>query len=120
MLVGPQVVDPQPLGPGLLACRLAVEEQHIGLDALGVEDARQQAQHRVHVEVPEQPATERLPDAALEQHVVRYDDGCATVDVEDRRDVLDQVQLLVRGRHDEVAARSPGPRVPRGRRHRPW
>ena len=56
----------------------------------------------MHVEVGEQPAAQRLADAALEEHVVRDDDGGAAVDVEDRRDVLDEVELLVRRGDDEV------------------
>ena len=47
--------------------------RHVGLHALGVEDARRQPQQRVHVEVGQQPAPKRLPDAALEERVVRYD-----------------------------------------------
>ena len=95
MLVGPQVVDPQLLGPRLLGRRLLVEEQHVRLHALGVEDAGRQPQHRVQVEVGEQLAAQGLAGAALEQHVVGQDDGGAAVDVQDRHDVLQEVELLV-------------------------
>ncbi len=38
MLVGSEVVDPEVFGPGLFAGCFAVEEEHVGFDALGVED----------------------------------------------------------------------------------
>ena len=48
--VGAQVVDPQPVFVhGVLARRLAIEEQHVRLDALRVEDAGRQAQQRVDI-----------------------------------------------------------------------
>ena len=50
----------------------------------------------------QQPAADRLAGAALEQHVVGQDDGRPAVDLEDRLDVLDEVQLLVRGGDHEV------------------
>jgi len=39
MFVGAQVVDPELRCPWFLGCWLAVEEEDVGLDALGVEDA---------------------------------------------------------------------------------
>lgn len=39
MLVGAQVVDPELGGPRRLARGLTLEEEHVCLDALGVEDA---------------------------------------------------------------------------------
>ena len=103
MLVGPQVVDPQLLRPRPARPRhLAVEEQHVGLDALGVEDARGQAQHRVQVVVGEQFAADGLAGAAFEEDVVGQHDGGATVGLEDRHDVLHEVELLVARRGDEV------------------
>ena len=73
--VGAQVVYPQPLGPRRFAGWFAVEEKHVGLDALGIEDARRQTQQGVDVALCQQVAAHRLPGAALEQHVVRHDDG---------------------------------------------
>ena len=40
VLVGAKVVDPHRLRPRLRRAGLPVEEEHVGLDALGVEDAR--------------------------------------------------------------------------------
>ena len=97
-----QVVDPQRLGPGLLLGGLGVEEQDVGLHALGVEDAGRQPQQRVHVALLQQVAPHRLAGPALEQHVVGHDDGAAAVDLEQRLDVLEEVQLLVLGRGPEV------------------
>ena len=49
MVVGPQVANPQILGSEGFTCRLAVEEQHVSLEPLGVEDARGQPEQRVNV-----------------------------------------------------------------------
>ena len=49
VLVGAQVVHPELAGGGLGATGAAIKEEHIGLHALGVEDARGQAQQGVHV-----------------------------------------------------------------------
>ena len=99
MHVGPQVVNPQRLGPRLLLGGLGVEEQHVGLHALGVENAGRQPQQRVNIELLEQVAANGLPGTALEQHVVGHDDGAPPIDRQQRLDVLQEVQLLVlRGR----------------------
>jgi len=49
VLVGPKVLHPQLLGPGLLLRRLAVEEDHVRLDARLVEDSRGQPKQRVDI-----------------------------------------------------------------------
>ena len=49
MFVGAQIVNPQLCCPGFLGCRFTVEEEDVGLDALGVEDAGGQAQQGVNV-----------------------------------------------------------------------
>ena len=49
VLVGAQVVDPELLGPGCLAGRLLVEEQHLGLCGLGIEQAGEQPQQREQI-----------------------------------------------------------------------
>jgi hypothetical protein len=95
VLVGAQVVDPELAGPGLRGGGLAVEEEDVGLDALGVEDAGGQAQEGVDVALGEQLAADGLAGAALEEDVVGDDDGGAAVDLEERLDVLDEVELLV-------------------------
>jgi hypothetical protein len=78
-LVRAQVVDPHLSGPRRLAGRLAVEEEHVGLDALRVEDAGRQAQEGVHVALVQELAAHDLARAALEEHVVGHDDRRAAV-----------------------------------------
>ncbi len=75
MLVSPQVVDPQLLDPWRLAGRLSIKKEHIGLDALSVEDARGQAQQSVKVAVLQQPSPHSLACSALEEDVVRHHDS---------------------------------------------
>ena len=104
VLVGSEIVNPELFGPRLFLRRLAVEEQHVGLHALGVEDARRQAQQRVNVSLLEQLAANGLTRAAFKQHVIRHDDRRSAMLFEDREDVLEKVELLVAGRRPEVVA----------------
>ncbi len=104
VLVGSEIVDPELFGPRLFLRRLAVEEKHVRLYALRVEDARRQAQERVHVRLLEQLAANRLTCPAFEEHVVRHDDSGPAMLLEDREDVLEKVELLVAGRRPEVVA----------------
>ena len=99
MLVGPQIVNPELFRPRLFAGGFAVEEEDVGLHALRVEDARGQAQQRVHVGLLEQFAADRFARAAFEEHVVGQHHRRAPVLLEDREDVLEEVELLV-GRTD--------------------
>ena len=116
--VGAQVVDPELLGPRLFARRLLVEEQHVRLHALGVEDARGQARQRVHIRLLEQLAADGLARPALEQHVVRHDYGRAAVLFERAEDVLHEVELLVARRRPEVVADESSASPARARRPR--
>ena len=104
VLVRPQVVDPELLRPRLFLRRLAVEEQDVRLHALRVEDAGGQAQQRVHVRLLEQFAPDGFARAAFEQHVVRQHDRRAAVLLEDREDVLEEIELLVAGGRPEIVA----------------
>ena len=56
----------------------------------------------MNVALLEQVSPHRLAGPALEQHVVRHDDGTPAVDLQQRLDVLEEVQLLVLGRRPEV------------------
>src|SRR5665213_2519031 len=58
----------------------------------------------MNVELLQQPLAQCLTGPALEQDIVRKDNGGSTVDVENRLDVLEEVQLLIGGRHPEVVA----------------
>lgn len=102
--VGAQVVHPDRLRPRLLRAGPAVEEEHVGLDALGVEDARRQAQERVDLALLEPVPAHGLSGAALEEDVVGHDHCGAPVDLAQRFHVLEEVALLVRRRHPEVGA----------------
>ena len=75
--VGAVIVVPDLFGPRVRAGFAVVEEDHIRLDAMGIEDAGGQAQDGVQVGVLQQLAPDRLPGPALEQHVVRHDHGGA-------------------------------------------
>ena len=65
VLVGAEIVDPQLLGPWLLAGHAAVKEQHIGLDSLRVKEARGQAQQRVHIAIVQQPTANGFASARI-------------------------------------------------------
>lgn len=100
--VGAQVVDPELLGPGGLAGRLLVEEDHVRLYPLSVEEPGGKAQERVHVAFKEELLPDRLPCPTLEEDVVRDNHGGPAVLLEEGLDVLDKVQLLVGGGGPEV------------------
>jgi hypothetical protein len=58
----------------------------------------------VEIEIVQQAATDRLSGAALEQHIVGHYDGGSAVLGQHGHDVLQEIQLLVRSRHEEVLA----------------
>ena len=72
--VGAQVVDPDFLGVALVLLATG-EEQHVGLDALGVEDAGGQAQDGVQVALVHQVGADLLAVAVVKQHVVGQHHG---------------------------------------------
>ena len=80
MHVGAEVVDPQFLGPRFFLSRFVLQEQHVGFDALSVEDARRQAQQSVDVALLEQVRADGLSGSALEEDVVGDDDRSSAVD----------------------------------------
>src|SRR5258708_5204944 len=51
MLVGTKIVNPERVRPRFLASGLAVEEEHISLHTLGIENTRGQAQQRVDIAI---------------------------------------------------------------------
>ena len=104
VLVGAQVVDPEVLSPGLFVGGFALKEEHVGLHALGVEDAGGQAQQGVDVAALEEFAADGFTGSAFEEHVVGEDDSGGAADREFADDVLEEVELLVRGGGPEVVA----------------
>jgi len=89
--IGAEVVDLELLGPGIGAGRLLIEEEDVGLDALGVEDAGGQAQQRVDVARFEELAANGLAGATLEEDVIGDDNGSAAVGRQQAVDVLHEV-----------------------------
>jgi len=71
MQVRAQVVNPELLCPRLSLGGSAVEEKDVRLQPLRVEDARGQAQQRMHVCLLEQFAPDGFARAAFKQHDVR-------------------------------------------------
>ena len=100
--VGAVVVVPDHLRSRVRAGFAVVEENHVSLDALGMEHAGRQAQYRVQVGVFRELPADGFARAALEQHVVRNDRGGASGGLEHRADVLHEIELLVRGARPEV------------------
>ncbi len=95
ILIRSRVVDPELVGPRSLRGRL---------DPLRVKDAGRQAQERMDVAIVEQSAADHFAGAAFEEDVVWHDDRRAAVNVQNRLDVLDEVELLVAGCRPEVIA----------------
>jgi len=89
--VGTQIVDPQPFGLRVGTGLPLVEKEHIGLDALGIENAGRQAQQGMHVAVLQQGAPNGLARAALEEHVIRHNDRRTPASLEQRIDMLYEV-----------------------------
>lgn len=104
MLVGAEVVDPEVFGPGLFAGFFALEEEDVGFDSLGVEDAGGEAQEGVDVAAFEEFAADGFAGAAFEEDVVGEDDGGAAADHKFADDVLEEVELFVAGGGPEVGA----------------
>lgn len=70
VLIGSKVVNPQRFCPRSLASRLAVEEQDVCFDSLGVEDPCRQAEQSVDIALLQQFPTDGLSRTAFEQYVV--------------------------------------------------
>lgn len=96
------VIDDLVGGVGWL--RQVVEEQHVGLHPLGVEDAGGQPEDGVKLGGFEELLADDLPCPAFEGHVVRQDYGGAAGGLEHRADVLEEVELLVGGGGPEILA----------------
>ena len=103
-MIGAEIIDPQLVGPRLGAAFLLVEEDHVGFHAGRIPDAGWQAQQGVNAAFLKQVAPHLLARAALEQHVVRHHHRGAAVDLQQRVNVLHEVQLLVAGRGPEILA----------------
>lgn len=96
------VVNPHLSGLHALAAGTVLEEYNVSLYARLVEDTSRQAQDSVQVRGLQQLTAHRLTGTALEQYVVRYDNGSGAASFQDGMNVLNKVQLLVRARCPEV------------------
>lgn len=100
--VGPEVVDPKLLCPGGLAAGFLVEEENVRLHPLGVEEAGRKAEQRVDVAFVEELAADRLTGASFKEDVIGNDDCGASVCLQQRLHMLEEVELFVGGRRPEV------------------
>lgn len=71
---------------------------------MAVDDPGGHAQHDVDVEAVQEAPADLLDGARLEEDVVGQNDGGATVLVETANSVLEEIELVVGGRRDEVVA----------------
>ena len=70
-MIGAKVVDPEIFGPGCLAGFPTLEEEGVGLNALGVENTGREAEKGVDVATFEEFATNGFAGAPFEEDVVR-------------------------------------------------
>lgn len=83
--------------PDLFRRLALLEEKHVGLHAIGIEDAGGQAEDGVEVEVGEQLLADGLARASLEEHVVGQHNAGPAMAFEHDHDVLEEVELVIRG-----------------------
>ncbi len=74
---------------------MVIEEEHVRLHAMGIEDTSWQAQDSVQVSSLEKVLTHGLPGSALEQDVVGDNDGGAASSLKHRANVLHEIELFV-------------------------
>ncbi len=79
MFVGAEVIDPKLLGPGGLARRFLVEEEHVSFHALRIEEAGRQAQERVHIALVQELPPDGFSRPTFEEDVIRNHDSCAAI-----------------------------------------
>src|SRR5438132_7557696 len=58
----------------------------------------------MHIALLQQFAPDGLTGTTLEKHIIRHDNSGTTINLEQRLDMLDKVQLLVAGAGPEVVA----------------
>ena len=104
MLVGAEIINPELCCPRFLSCGFAVEEEDVRLDALRVEDAGWQTQQRVNVCLFEEFTADGFTCAAFEENIIRNNNRGAAVLLQDREDMLEEIELLVAGARPEIVA----------------
>lgn len=98
MLVSAEIVDPELFRPWFFTGWLPIEEENIRLDPLRVEDTGRQSKQGVDVGFMEQFTANRLASAPLKEDVVRDNNRRPALLLEDRKDVLQKIELFVAGR----------------------
>src|SRR6266511_6299034 len=104
MFVGSEVVDPELLGPRRFTGRLLIEEEDVRFYALRIEQAGRQTQQGMDLALVQQLSANRLPCPALEKNIVRNHDRRPAVLLQQRFDVLEKIEILVRGRRPKIIA----------------
>src|SRR6266511_5160895 len=104
MLVGTEIVDPELLRPRRFTGGFLVKEKNVRLDALRVEQTSRKTEKRVDFAFVQQLPSNRLPCAAFEEDIIRHNDCRPAVLLQQRFDVLEKIELLVRGRLPEIIA----------------
>ena len=98
----PQVIDPNFLGLHIGARGTLIEKDDIRLDAGLVEDTGRQAQDRMQVGGFEQLLTHCFTGAALKENIIGDDDSRFSVRLQQRVDMLNEVELFVGAGRPEV------------------
>ena len=115
--IGAQVIEPNLFGVALIALAPG-EEQHIGLDALSVENTGGQTEDGVQITLVHQVTADLLAVAVGKEHIVRQHHGSPglVIGFQAAVDVLEKVELLVAGGKVKSSrvARSPPFLVPKG------
>ena len=101
--IGAQVIEPNLFGVALIALAPG-EEQHIGLDALSVENTGGQTEDGVQITLVHQVTADLLAVAVGKEHIVRQHHGSPglVIGFQAAVDVLEKVELLVAGGESEI------------------
>ena len=102
VLVRPQVIDPKLVGPWIGTAFFFVEEKHVGLHARRIPDACGQAEQGMNVAFFKQILAYLLAGSALKEHVIWQNHCRLSAILQDGTDMLNKVELLVRGGFPEV------------------
>ena len=101
--IGPQVIEPDLFGIALVGSATG-EEQHIGLDTLGIENAGGKTENRMQITLIHQVNTDALTVTVSEEDIIRqhHSSTCFAVGLQAAVDMLQEVQLLIACRECKV------------------
>ena len=90
-----EIINPEFFGPRLFTGRFSVEEKHISLYPLRVENAGWKSEKRVYIAFVEEFLPDRFTGTTFKEHVIgKYDSGFP-IDGQESLDVLEKVQLFI-------------------------